>query len=148
MRSKALLSIAALIVAVAIAIFEARNDDAGSGSTSTQTNAHADTREEGPAAPTSTVGFSSKRALDEHFEKHGHEFGSRSAADYLALAQKLRDAPKGGAVVEAVRDDGVITRFDKQSGAFLAFNANKTIRTFFKPNDGLRYFERQLDKEH
>jgi pyocin large subunit-like protein len=47
-----------------------------------------------------------------------------------------------------VRGDGVITRFDKKSGTFLAFNENRTIRTFFKPDDGVRYFERQLDREH
>lgn len=108
----------------------------------------AETTPSKPAAPSNTVGFGSQRSYDEHFEKHGGEFGSITKAEYLALAQKLRDAPVGGAILEAVRDDGVISRFDKKSGAFLAFNQNKTIRTFFKPNDGVRYFERQIDKEH
>lgn len=104
-----------------------------------------------PAAPlnsTSNVGFGSERSFDEHYEKHGSEFGSISQLEYLALAQKLRDAPVGGSILEAVRDDGVISRFDKKSGAFLAFNKNKTIRTFFKPNDGVRYYERQIEKAH
>ena len=43
---------------------------------------------------------------------------------------------------------GVTSRFDTKSGAFLAFNRNGTIRTFFKPNDGRRYFERQAEKDH
>lgn len=94
------------------------------------------------------VGFTSRRALEEHFAKHGREFGSISQADYLRLAQELRDAAMSATVREARRDDGVTTRFDTRSGAFLAFNPDKTIRTFFKPNDGLRYFERQLEKEH
>ncbi len=94
------------------------------------------------------IGFTSKRALEEHHAKHGREFGSITQAEYLRLAQELRDAARGGPVRESTRDDGVITRFDTRSGAFIAFHDDKTIRTFFKPNDGLRYFERQLDKDH
>ncbi len=93
------------------------------------------------------VGFRSTRALDEHFAKHGAEFGRITRDEYLRLACELRDAPAGGAIVEARRADGVITRFDRRSGAFLAFNADRTLRTFFKPNDGLAYFERQLERE-
>ena len=66
----------------------------------------------------------------------------------MRLAQALRDAKKGGSVLELVRDDGVISRFDTRSGAFGAYNRDGTIRTFFKPNDGVRYFERQAEKEH
>ena len=101
------------------------------------------------AAPAveASVGFTSRRALAEHFEKHGREFGSITQERYLRLAQELRDAPRGGPVREATRSDGVITRFDTRSGAFVAFHADRTIRTFFKPDDGLAYFERQLEKE-
>jgi pyocin large subunit-like protein len=95
-----------------------------------------------------SVGFTSRRALDEHFAKHGREFGSITKERYLRLAQELRDAPRSGPVREATRFDGVITRFDTRSGAFVAFHADRTIRTFFKPDDGLVYFERQLGKEH
>lgn len=99
------------------------------------------------AAPRTSIGFRSERGLDEHFEKHGREFGNISRAEYLRLAQALRDASVGDTVLEARRADGVITRFDKRSGAFLAFNADGTLRTFFKPNDGQAYFRRQLERE-
>jgi pyocin large subunit-like protein len=89
------------------------------------------------------IGFASRRKLQEHFEKHGREFGSVSEAEYLGLAQTLRDRSAGGDVLEIIRRDGVITRFDRSSGAFLAFNDDRTIRTFFKPNDGENYFRRQ-----
>jgi pyocin large subunit-like protein len=39
--------------------------------------------------------------------------------------------------------DGVVSRFDRRSGAFLAFDSDGTIRTFFRPNDGESYFRRQ-----
>jgi hypothetical protein len=90
------------------------------------------------------VGFRHSRDLADHFARHGAETGAASAADYLARAQALRDRPSGGDVLEAVRADGVITRFDRRQGEFLAFNPDLTIRTFFRPNDGERYFQRQL----
>ena len=42
--------------------------------------------------------------------------------------------------------DGVVTRFDRQTGAFIAYNPNGVIRTFFKPNDGERYYRRQAER--
>ena len=109
--------------------------------------ASADTRGTSPGGHWSTsVGFVDEGRLDEHYEKHGAEFGHVTKQDYLHQAQLLRDAPVGGPVLESVRRDGVATRFDRQTGAFIAFNPDGTIRTFFKPNDGERYFRRQAER--
>jgi pyocin large subunit-like protein len=92
------------------------------------------------------VGFVSERRLEEHYQKHGGEFGRITRPDYLHQAQLLRDAEVGGPVLETRRADGVVTRFDRQTGAFIAFNRDGTIRTFFKPNDGERYYRRQAER--
>lgn len=92
-------------------------------------------------------GFQNRARLDEHFAKHGSEFAGLDEAQYLAMAQTLRDAPAGGDILEIVRPgDAVVSRFDKRSGAFLAFDGDGTIRTFFKPNDGEKYFRRQANR--
>jgi pyocin large subunit-like protein len=91
-------------------------------------------------------GFRSRRQFDEHFAKHGREFGNISQEEYLHLAQELRDAPTGGPILQIAKPDGVITRFDRRIGAFGAYNRDRTIRTFFKPNDGERYFRRQAER--
>lgn len=93
-------------------------------------------------------GFRSRRQFADHYQKHGAEFGSVSKAQFLCLAQDLRDATAGGSILEIKRSDGAITRFDRKHGYFGAFNADGTIRTFFVPNDGERYFRRQADREH
>jgi pyocin large subunit-like protein len=95
-----------------------------------------------------SIGFRSSHYLDEHFAKHGREFQGMSKAEYLLAAQTLRDSPVGGDVEEIVRSDGTASRFDSKSGAFIAFNRNGTIRTFFKPNDGELYFRRQAQRSH
>jgi pyocin large subunit-like protein len=84
----------------------------------------------------------------EHFQKHGAEFGRISVDEYLRAAQTLRDRPAGGDILESVRADGVVTRFDRGSGAFLACDRDGVIRTFFRPNDGEAYFQRQLKRGH
>lgn len=101
-----------------------------------------------PAAPATSavrreIGFRSPRRLAEHYQKHGREFEGYSQADYLRAAQDIRDAPVGGDILELSRPDGTMSRFDRRSGAFVAYDADGTIRTFFKPNDGEAYFRRQ-----
>lgn len=93
-------------------------------------------------------GFRSKSQFEEHFEKHGAEFGHITPRQYLELAQALRDEPAGGPILESVRPGGVTTRFDKRHGYFCAYNRDRTIRTFFVPNDGERYFWRQARRRH
>jgi pyocin large subunit-like protein len=92
------------------------------------------------------AGFRSDARLREHYDKHGREFGAASAREYVAMARALRDRPLGRDVQEATRADGVVTRFDRESGAFIAFEGDGTIRTFFKPRDGEAYFRRQRDR--
>jgi len=93
-------------------------------------------------------GFRTPALLNEHYQKHGHEFGAVSKAEYLNLAQQLRDSPLGGPILEVRRPDGEFSRFDRRHGYFGAYNRNGIIRTFFIPNDGERYFRRQARRAH
>jgi pyocin large subunit-like protein len=93
-------------------------------------------------------GFRSKKSYDDHYAKHRAEFGKITKVEYLELAQELRDAQADGKVIlEAKRADGVITRFHRKKGHFGAYNPDRTIRTFFVPNDGERYFRRQAQRQ-
>jgi pyocin large subunit-like protein len=92
--------------------------------------------------------FRSQAQLDEHYSKHGSEFGNISKPEYLRLAQELRDAPAGGSILEERRSNGEFSRFDRRHGYFGAYNSDHTIRTFFIPNDGERYFRRQAKRSY
>ena len=108
------------------------------------TTAPAAARETARAAPVRRdIGFRTPALFEEHYLKHGREFGSVSRAQYLRIAQQLRECPAGGDVLELVRADGVVSRFDRGTGTFIAFNSNGVIRTCFRPSDGERYFRRQ-----
>lgn len=93
-------------------------------------------------------GFWDEDELREHYSKHGREFGSITRDEYLSRARSLRDAPVGGDILQIIRADTVRTRFDRSKGDFIAFDQDLTIRTFFRPNDGERYFNRQATRPH
>ena len=116
----------AALAVVAIVLFWTQLSERG-GRPLSRDQATTETRDTTPREPGATrgwgasVGFADARRLDEHFEKHGAEFGRITKQDYLRQAQLLRDAKVGDPILETVRRDGVTTRFDKQTGAFIAF---------------------------
>lgn len=123
---------------------------AGPGSTPAAVAPSPEAAPPGAATPSSMApvssgrGFKNADRLAEHFAKHGAEFDAPSKEAYLAMAQALRDASAGGDILEIVRPaDGVVSRFDRKTGAFIAYDSDGTIRTFFKPNGGEQYFRRQ-----
>jgi hypothetical protein len=107
---------------------------------------------EGSAAPSHVkrpdIGFASRQKLVDHYKKHGREFGAVTMEQYLRKAQELRDRPAGGAILESVRPEDVVTRYDRETGDFLAFNRDGIIRTYFRPTDGEAYYKRQLGRKH
>jgi pyocin large subunit-like protein len=136
-----------LLAFVALALF-ALNDACNSSSTQTSSSRshptpHASLSDTQPVITHPNIGFASHQRLVDHYQKHGREFGSISMEEYLHQAQELRDRPAGGNVLEATRPDGVISRFDRTSGAFIAFNPDQVIRTYFRPAEGEAYFWRQ-----
>jgi hypothetical protein len=101
-----------------------------------------------PAPVRPDIGFRSAERLAEHYRKHGREFGGIDMEQYLRLAQELRDRPAGGMILESVRDDGVTVRYDRTSGAFIAFDRDGTIHTFFRPDRGEAYYRGQKERSN
>lgn len=92
-------------------------------------------------------GFRDPRKLVDHFERHGADFAARDAAEYDRLSCALRDAPLSKDVLELERADGVVCRFRRSDGAFLAAKPDGTVLTFFKPERGESYFRGQLERD-
>jgi hypothetical protein len=115
--------------------------NSGSASTRPATSNRADPR-------LRKIGFRSYNKLHSHYLKHGREFGNITEEQYLALAQDIRDAPLSKTIIEAEQVGGTISRFDRSTGGFIAFNTDLTLRTFFRPNDGESYFKRAAQRAH
>lgn len=96
------------------------------------------------ATPDAAAPHFGKQHLEEHFQKHGAEVGASSKEDYQAKAQTL---VKGGAGVDTLKQkDGDTCFFKESTGEFAVLSDKNIIRTYFRPKDGRKYFERQRDK--
>ena len=88
-------------------------------------------------------GFRTLHLLEDHFARFGSQCGPITIQQYLHMAQQLRDTPPGRNVLISRRPDGGGSKFDVKKGWFVAYDGDGTLRSFFIPKDGIRYFDRQ-----
>ena len=72
--------------------------------------------------------------LEEHYLKHGSQFGQITEEQYLEGARALLDASPGGDVLEKIRQNGDIEHFRVSSGEFAVMTKRGRIRTYYKTN--------------
>ena len=84
--------------------------------------------------------FRTPHLLEDHFAKYGSQFGDIDIQQYLRLAQQLRDTPPGKNILISKRPDGGGSKFDVKRGWFVAYDGDGTLRTFFIPKEGIRFF--------
>jgi pyocin large subunit-like protein len=95
------------------------------------------------AEGTSKAGFKTQELLDSHFKKHAAEFGNITKEQYLKGAQDLVSSKPGGNILTKVRPNGDTIFYNKISNEFAVKTSDGIIRTYFKPTDGINYFNRQ-----
>jgi len=90
---------------------------------------------------TSTRTFRKEEYLQEHYEKHGIDMGFDSAAEYLAAANKVLENEDVLHKIEA--EDGDNAYYLEATNEFVIVSTDGYIRTYFYPEDGMDYFNRQ-----
>lgn len=89
--------------------------------------------------------FRSKKLLNQHFEKHGEEFaddfGYNSAAEYEKGASDVINNSSALHKTEAEDGDGVY--YIEDTNEFVILSTDGYIRTYFRPNGGIDYYNRQ-----
>ena len=90
---------------------------------------------------------------DDHYLRHGGDFGGSSADDYEAMAIAFLSGPLAATMVECFRASGDRIRFDKATQAFAVCDKGGNLRTFFKPSriihrrkSNLDYFKAECGK--
>ncbi|MBP3854970.1 MAG: hypothetical protein IK990_05055 [Ruminiclostridium sp.] len=91
---------------------------------------------------TKTYKFRNQKRYDEHYEKHGAEFGNITKEEYLQLANDLINSDSDR-VLHKYSDDGDYMYFDQDTNYFLVLSEDGYIRTFFIPTAGINYWNRQ-----
>ena len=85
--------------------------------------------------------FRNDNLLDSHYEKHGEEMGFESPEEYEAAANRVIDDEDVLHKIEA--EDGDDVYYLERTNEFVVVSKDGYIRTYFYPNDGIEYFNRQ-----
>ena len=97
--------------------------------------------------PLLTRGFRpSERAL--HFKRHGAKLSIASEMQYELQADMFLGGMGSPAMLQGIRPDGDMVRFDPATGKFGSLGADRFIRTYFVRDpknvaENLRYFQDQ-----
>ena len=86
--------------------------------------------------------FRNKQRYDEHYEKHGAEFGDITKEQYLDMANELINSTSDSVLTKTSKD-GDYVYFDQNTGYFLVLSDDGYIRTFFIPTAGKKYYDKQ-----
>lgn len=76
--------------------------------------------------------FSGRDQLNNHFQRHGADFGAATPADYESLADTFLVSPLSAPTLEHSRSNGDCVRFNPTNDHFGIMRGN-IIRTFFIP---------------
>ncbi len=91
---------------------------------------------------TSTIQYNFRKTeyLEEHFQKHGGEMGCKNSEEYLEKANLVILSEFS---LTRIQDDEDTAYFLESTGEFVVVSSDGYIRTYFIPNDGIEYFNRQ-----
>jgi hypothetical protein len=98
--------------------------------------------EDRPTPPPTKKIWGNLPSLQDHYERHGKDFGAKSPDDYAQMAWRFLIRAKTEGLPGKVDEEGVIRVFDSKTGTFASYNRDGTVKTFFKPGSN-GYFERQ-----
>jgi pyocin large subunit-like protein len=100
------------------------------------------------------IGFEDEGSRDDHYLRHGSDFGLTSAEDYERAAREFLNGPLSTTIQRCVRrGNGDLIRYDSATQAFAVMRSDGTIKTFYKAlitwhkySSNLAYFQAECKK--
>ncbi len=85
--------------------------------------------------------FRNAKLLNSHYDKHGIDMGFSSAEEYEAAASAVINNPDALSKIE--KEDGDMCYYVEATNEFVILSKDGYIRTYFLPDSGRSYFDRQ-----
>ena len=86
-------------------------------------------------------GFKSSKLLKQHYEKHGIDMGFASAEEYEQAASDVINNPD--ALTKTEKEDGDYVFYVESTNEFVILSTEGYIRTYFLPDAGKKYYDKQ-----
>ena len=87
--------------------------------------------------------FRNENLLKNHYEKHGIEMGFEDAKSYEAAASAVVNNPNALKKLEKDDNDGDYVYYVEETNEFVILSADGYLRTYYYPEGGMDYFNRQ-----
>ena len=85
--------------------------------------------------------FRNEKLLKSHYEKHGIEMGFSTEEEYQTAASLVVNNPK--ALHKKEKEDNDDVYYLEETNEFVIVSTDGYIRTYFNPNSGIEYYNRQ-----
>lgn len=85
--------------------------------------------------------FRNRDLLESHYEKHGKEMGFSSSKEYEMSASDVVNNPES--LHKTEKEDGDDVYYKENTNEFVVVSMDGYIRTYFNPDSGKKYFDRQ-----
>lgn len=138
-RFCALVLRAALLLALTVGLLPGCVPDGVAGDRETEGSTALSQQDAEGTGGRSDLRFRTEEKLQDHFDKHGWETGSRTAQEYLANANAVVDDPESLHKIQ--REDGDDIYFLEDTGEFVVVSPAGYIRTYYITDRD--YFDRQ-----
>lgn len=142
-----LIILIALSLAITPVLFGCGKKSSGEEQQAAQQQAETQTTqqqtEETAAAPKPQADYKFRKysLLESHYYKHGIDMGFDSPEEYLAAANAVIANPD--ALTKTEKEDGDTVFYVEDTNEFVVLSTDGYIRTYFLPDGGKRYFDRQ-----
>lgn len=108
---------------------------------STQTSVQSSSTPESIPTVQPEYRFRNKNLLEQHYEKHGKDMGFASAEEYEQAAAAVPNDPDALHKIE--KEDGDDVYYIESTNEFVVVSTDGYIRTYFNPDRGIDYFNKQ-----
>ncbi|HEU0117877.1 MAG TPA: phage portal protein [Alphaproteobacteria bacterium] len=85
--------------------------------------------------------------LNDHFERHGDDFDADTHEDYTRQANEFYQRIEDDGIPAVQGNNGRIRAYEPETNTFGVYNPDGTTATFYKPPEGLDYFQDQIDED-
>lgn len=85
--------------------------------------------------------FRNQNLLNQHYEKHGKDMGFSSAQEYEKAASAVVNNPNALHKIE--KEDGDDIYYIESTNEFVVVSTDGYLRTYFYPDRGIDYFNKQ-----
>lgn len=108
---------------------------------SEELNSEKDNEEDFPEAEEKYYSFRNNKLLSQHYDKHGKDMGFASSTEYETAANLVINNPDSLHKLE--KEDGDDIYYLEATNEFVVVSTDGYIRTYFCPDSGIKYYNKQ-----